>query len=343
VNRRWVLACAAAEAVGMAAAAGAARASESTGPVTGLGLVVAGGLVEGSALGLLQANAIHDLVGRRRPWVLVTVLVAGLGWAAGSAPATLSGAETDGAPPPLGLVLLGAVGLGLVMGAVLGAAQAAALRGRVRHPWRWAPANACAWAVAMPVIFVGASTAGATWPWPLVVGYGALTGALAGTALGVVTGAWLPALDGPPLRHRAVLAFVARRRHDARSGWTGLAVTGRVSGRTVRFPVMSAPVGTSSLVVLPGHPERKAWWRQLRGQPEIGVLDRGAWRAGRARVLQPGSVEWSVARSAYVARWPRARVDGPVVVVDLRATADGRDEGPAEVGPGAVGATPASS
>jgi MFS family permease len=162
VNRRWVTACAAAEAIGMAAAAGAARASESTSPVTGLGLVVAGGLVEGSALGLLQANALHDLIGRRRTWVLTTVLVAGLGWTAGSAPAALSGADTDGTPP-LGLVLLGAAGLGLVMGALLGAAQATVLRRRVRHAWRWVTANACGWAVAMPVVFTGATTAGSDW------------------------------------------------------------------------------------------------------------------------------------------------------------------------------------
>jgi MFS family permease len=288
--------------------------------VTGLGLVVAGGLVEGSALGLLQANALHDLIGRRRTWVLTTVLVAGLGWTAGSAPAALSGADTDGTPP-LGLVLLGAAGLGLVMGALLGTAQATVLRRRVRHAWRWVIANACGWAVAMPVVFTGATTAGSDWSAQVVVGYGALTGALAGTGLGLVTGAWLPTLDGPPLRHRAVLGLVARRRHDARAGWTGLSVTGRVSGRTFRFPVMSAPLGASSLVVLPGHPDRKSWWRQLRGRPEIGVLDRGAWRPGRARVLEPGTIEWSVARSAYVARWPRVRVEGPVVVVDLELVA----------------------
>jgi hypothetical protein len=81
------------------------------------------------------------------------------------------------------------------MGAVLGAGQALVLRGRCRHPWRWVTANALGWAVAMAVIFTGATTAGADWSWPVLLGYGALTGAVAGTGLGVVTGAWLGALE----------------------------------------------------------------------------------------------------------------------------------------------------
>ena len=194
MNRRWVLACAAAEALGMAASAGAARAAGATGVVAGFFLVLVGGLIEGTALGLAQATVLRDRLTRLRPWVLATVLVAGLGWAAGSAPATLAG-DTGGTGPPLPLILLGAAGLGLVLGPPRGAAQALVMRNHVRHPWRWVTANALGWALAMPVIFLGASTAGATWPWPATVGYGALTGAVAGAALGAVTGAWLPALD----------------------------------------------------------------------------------------------------------------------------------------------------
>lgn len=340
-----MLACATAETIGIAAASGAARASESTDTLAGFGLIVAGGLVEGTALGLLQARALRDLIAPRRAWVLATVLVAGLGWAAGSAPATLQD-DASGTAPALGLVLLGAAGLGLVMGAVLGAAQAVTLRHRVRHPWRWVTANVCGWAVAMPVIFAGASTAGASWPWPLLVAYGALTGALAGCCLGLVTGPWLRTLDGPPLRHRQVLAFLRWRRRDARDGWTGLAVTGRTSGRTFAFPVMTAPCGPSGLVVLPGHPERKSWWRNLRPATgtdtgtgaEVGVLDRGSWRTGRARLVEAGSMDWSIARSAYAARWPDARVgEGPLVTVELLSPRPPGDEGPADTGPGAMG------
>ncbi len=220
MTRRWLLACVLAETFGMAVSAGASRGAVSVGAVAGFLLVLAGGLAEGTALGLLQASALRPLGIRRTSWVVATVLVAGLGWAAASAPATLSGADS-GSTPPLGLVLLGAASLGLVMGSVLGAAQAVILRHHVRHPWRWCAANACGWAVAMPVVFLGATTAGSTWPWPALIAYGALTGALAGAGLGAVTGVWQPSLDGLPVRHRTVLGYLIWRGHPPRAAGPG--------------------------------------------------------------------------------------------------------------------------
>jgi hypothetical protein len=231
------------------------------------------------------------------------------------------------------------------MGAVLGAAQATVLRDVVHHPWRWVAANAVGWAVAMAVIFAGATSAGPSWSWPVLVMYGALTGALAGTGLGLVTSLWLDALDGPPLRHRMVLHHLVSGKRPAADGMTALRVNGARSGRAFRFPVMCAPLGRSSFVILPGHAERKTWWRQLDREPQVAVLDAGAWAPARARVVPSGSLEWSVARSAYVARWRRARIDdGPLVVVDLRPVAatggvpNLSDHGLANPGPDAVGA-----
>jgi hypothetical protein len=199
VNRRWVVACAVAETVGMTAAAAAARTAttlEDRGVANaaawGLTVVVVGGVVEGAALGWLQARALEGFldVSARRRWGLLTVLVAGLGWALASAPAIVAG-DSAGDQPPLGLVLLGALALGGVMGVVLGAAQASALRGRVRHPRTWVAGSAVGWAAAMPVIFLGATGASATWPWPLVVLTGSVTGLVAGAVLGLVTGPFL--------------------------------------------------------------------------------------------------------------------------------------------------------
>ena len=272
--------------------------------------------------------------------MLATVLAAGLGWAAGSAPATLSG-DSGGTTPSLGLVMLGALAIGLALGPVLGLAQALTLRGRVRHPFRWVVANAAGWAVGMPVIFLGASTAGAAWSWPTLVLFGGATGLVAGGVLGLVTGAWLPTLDGPPLRHRLVLGYLLVRRTPVRSAVTGLEVTGTRSGRTYRFPVMVAPLGATRVVVLPGHADTKRWWRNLRGGAVVRVLDRGAWSTATAVVLEHGSLEWSVARAAYMARWPRAHVvEGPLVVLALAPDSVPRreDQGPAGAGPATVGA-----
>ncbi len=128
---------------------------------------------------------------------------------------------------------------------------------------------------------------------------------------------------GLPVRHRAVLAYLAWRGAPAQSGRTGLTVTCRTTGRRITFPVMTAPLGRTSLVVLPGHPDRKTWWRNLDPHAEVGVLDEGSWTIARARLLRPGSLDFSVARSAYVARWPRVRVAaGPLVVLDLRRVVD---------------------
>jgi hypothetical protein len=352
MNLRWLAACAGAEAIGMAASAGAAHTSDGLPAALGFAVLVAGGLVEGTALGVAQSTVLATRLGpaRRRAWVVVTVLVAGVGWAAGAAPATLTENGSDGPAPALGLIILGAAALGLVMGALLGIGQGAVLRRRVRHPWRWVPANALAWAVAMAVIFAGATTAGASWPWPAVVGYGALTGGLAGAGLGAVTGLWLDVLDGPPLRHRLVLRHLVARHAPAGNGLTALEVTGAHSGRTFRFPVMCAPLGRSSLVVLPGHPSRKIWWRQLGDEPMVSFLDAGAWKPARARVIDQGTLEWSVARAAYVARWRHARIEqDPLVVVDQHPEVAARevpregDQGPVEPGPDAVGAAAVSS
>jgi hypothetical protein len=203
---RWTALCAAAETVGMAAAAAAAETADvligeparTAQVVVVVSLVVAGGLVEGTALGVAQSAGLRRLLPRRdrRLWVLVTVLVAGLGWAGASAPAALSSGPT-GAPPPLLLLLAGAVGIGVTMGALLGAAQAVLLRGRVRHPWRWVAVNAAAWPPAMAVIFLGAGTPDGDWSWSGVVALGAATGLVAGTVLGLVSGRLMPVLLDP--------------------------------------------------------------------------------------------------------------------------------------------------
>jgi deazaflavin-dependent oxidoreductase (nitroreductase family) len=116
-------------------------------------------------------------------------------------------------------------------------------------------------------------------------------------------------------------------------------VTGRRTGRPFVFPVMAAPLGPSTLVVVPGHPERKTWWRNLEACPEVEVLDRGTFRPAYAELVRPGPGRWSQARQAYAARWPHARIGaGLVVVIELQAAEAAGDQGPAEAGPGAVGA-----
>lgn len=322
---RWVVACAAAETIGMAASAAAARIGQDVADGGGararwlaLAVVVGGGLVEGTALGVLQGRALAArwLRLRRVAFLALTVLVAGIGWAAASAPGVLGG-DDGGAGPALGLVLLGAAGIGVVMGPVLGGAQATALRGAVSHPWRWVAANTAAWPFAMMVIFVGASTPGAGWSTVTVAGWGALTGVIAGTVLGLVSGGWLGSIDGQPVGNRLALALVRRRRFGLDRRLIGLAVRGRRTGRVVRFPVQYAVDG-DDLVVVPGHADRKSWWRNLKApDTPVEVLYEGRWISARAEVVMPGARGYEAEADAYRYRWLRSEptVWEPVVVL----------------------------
>jgi deazaflavin-dependent oxidoreductase (nitroreductase family) len=319
VDARWVLACALAETIGMTAAATAARLGNgSEDHWLALAVVVAGGLVEGAALGVLQSKVLASRWSsiRRGTFVSATLAVAGLGWAVASAPGVLAG-DGGGAGPPLPLIVLGAIGIGLVMGPVLGAAQAPAFRGAVAHPRRWILASTAAWPPAMAVIFIGASTAGAGWSTLAVAGYGALTGAVAGTVLGLVSGLWLDSLDGQPLANRLTLGLVGRGWFGLDGKLVGLSVSGRRTGRVLTFPVQYAAFG-DRIVVVPGHPRRKTWWRNLGPEPaSVKVLDGSGWSDASARLLLPASPEHAAALAAYRRCWPEfeAAVTQPVVVL----------------------------
>ncbi len=323
----WVRACSVAEAIGMTAAATAAlvatRLVDGGHPAwLALGVVVAGGLVEGTALGVLQGGALRPWLDarRRRRWATATVLVAGVGWAAASAPATLADPGGAASEPPWTVVLAGAAALGVAMGAVLGAAQAWALRGAVSHPWRWVAASAVGWAPAMTVIFAGATAPSSTLSLPASVVLGATTGALAGLLLGLVTGWFLPSLTGTAASGRVVLAVLASPAHRVLPrSLIGLRMTGARTGRRLELPVQYA-AGTRGLVVVPGRPDRKRWWRNLISVPEVEVLRDGTWQRADAVVLGPGDAGYAPARMAYLGRFPDAPLAAgqPVVILAVR-------------------------
>lgn len=322
-RRAWTGACVLAETVGMTAAASAAVLARHLddsvrGHLLGLTLVVAGGLVEGLALGWFQSHVLRNVLGaRRRLWVLGTLLVAGLGWAAASVPSVFA---TDGssATPSLWLVLPGAAILGAAMGAVLGAAQGAALRPLVSHPWRWMGISAIAWAPAMAVIFLGATLPAPEWPGAVVILMGPPTGAAAGYVLGRLSGWLLPALSGAK-PHDLLVLLLLHSVGDLVLGRTllGLSFTGAVTGRHIELPVMYARHG-QQLVVMPGHPESKHWWHNIEGHvSEVQVLVRRRWTPAVAEVVRPGSSLYEAVRTAYIERWPSvdAPADQPFVVL----------------------------
>lgn len=323
--RPWIAACAAAEGVGLTAAAGAAVLADTMSGLVALLLVVAGGLVEGTALGLAQGAVLARVAPRlsRARYLVATVVVAGVGWAAASAPSVVGGGG-DAEQPPVLLVALGGAGLGLVMGTVLGAVQSVALRGAVRHPRRWVAANAAAWPGAMALILVGATAPDAGWSTASILLTAAVTGVVAGAALGLVSGLFLPTLSGVSASSRVVLALLASPWPSGlQRALIGLEVRGRVSGRRYRFPVQYA-VAPGGIALAPGRPSSKTWWRNLvPDATSVAVLREGVWAPASARRLGPGDPEYDAVLAAYLERWPDlpAAPDQPVVLVRLGAAA----------------------
>ncbi len=323
----WILACALAEAIGMTASAAAARGADGLDGVTALGLVVAGGLVEGTALGVLQAAWLtRRFPGISRPgWALVTILIAGVGWSLASAPSALGG--VDGEAPPAALILVGAAGLGAVMGAVIGAAQALVLRGHVRHPWRWISISAAAWTPAMVVIFAGATLPDASWSIPVVVALGAVTGLLAGAALGGVSLALLATLDGQSVWSGILARLLLRNRFGLGRALVLLRITGIVTGRSFEFPVQYAR-DADTVVVLPGGAEHETWWRNLEAPGPLSIWIDGGWRPAEGRVIRlDDGAEFQTARALYARRFPALHVRDDAVLVRIRlrtASAGGR-------------------
>jgi deazaflavin-dependent oxidoreductase (nitroreductase family) len=121
------------------------------------------------------------------------------------------------------------------------------------------------------------------------------------------------------LRDRVVLAVLRRRAHGRLSrAVMVLRVRGRRTGDWHQLPVQYAVDG-DGLVVFPGHPERKRWWRNLRGGADVRVLTDGSWHDGSGRVMWADDRSYDRSRLAYSRRFPRTTIplDAPLVRVDL--------------------------
>ncbi|MET4705875.1 nitroreductase/quinone reductase family protein [Frigoribacterium sp. UYMn621] len=328
----WIAVCAVAEAIGMSAAAAAARAPEfvvgvagSASGILGLLLIVGGGLIEGVALGGLQSIALKRwLPGLSRlRWIVLTVLVAGLGWAAASTPSQLS-SVTDDSTPMIVLIVVGAAALGTVMGAVLGAVQAGGFVPLVSHPWRWIGISALAWAPTMTIIFLGATTPGPDWKYPLVIMSGTATGVVAGAVLGLVSGLLAPSLDGQSTANRLVALLLSSPARTVLSkSLVLLRIRGHVTGNQFELPVQLART-SNGLIVVPGHPERKKWWRNLRRPSAIEVLIDGAWQPATAVVTDTSEARYPTLIAEYRQRWHVPVAKGtPLVLVTFEHTQPG--------------------
>jgi hypothetical protein len=200
--RRWIIANGLAEAAGLGTTfVGGRLVAPHLEQVTGvaailggaLAAVLLGTLLEGVLVGLFQERVLRQRLPtpRRGAWVLATAAGAGLAWLLGMVPSTLMALGANESPGPApqepgALVQYGlAMVMGLVAGPILGLAQWTVLRRRVSGAGRWLWANALAWGVGMPVIFMGMDLVPWNGPFVLV----ALSLYLVCGVTGVVVGA----------------------------------------------------------------------------------------------------------------------------------------------------------
>jgi deazaflavin-dependent oxidoreductase (nitroreductase family) len=92
---------------------------------------------------------------------------------------------------------------------------------------------------------------------------------------------------------------------------------GKKSGKAYTLPVNYVQVG-KTIYIIPGMPEQKTWWRNLRGGADVTLLLNGKSVRGLATVLE-GEVEAAFAAlSHYLERFPpSAKLHG------VRLEADG--------------------
>ncbi len=82
---------------------------------------------------------------------------------------------------------------------------------------------------------------------------------------------------------------------------------GRRTGRVYELPVQYARDG-ARIWILPGSPERKTWWRNLRGGAEVDLVLAGHDTHGQAIVIdQRRQPEFTEGLTAYLHAVPQAR------------------------------------
>jgi hypothetical protein len=206
---RWVLANLVAELLGLGAAAGAAmllsgelgQPGDWGATISFAVVMVLFGTLEGVLVGVGQRWAMQEAFDELPwgYWIAATGTGAFLAWILGMLPSTWMSLSADlslaaeVSPESMAevsdaLQLLLAVPLGAVAGWILAYPQFLILRRYLSRAWRWLPANALAWALGMPLIFLGAGGAAPGVPMETVIVRVVAAIAAAGVVVGAVHG-----------------------------------------------------------------------------------------------------------------------------------------------------------
>jgi hypothetical protein len=160
------------------------------------GATLLGTLLEGLVVGIAQEGVLRQRVTEMNPhaWVVRTAVGAAVAWLLGMVPSvvaaltTTEGAAVASSEPPRMVQCVLAMALGVALGALLGGAQWTILRRHTVRAGAWIWANAAAWGMGMPCVFVGMDLV----PWS---GSPALV-ALSIYAVGLFTGLLVGSIQG---------------------------------------------------------------------------------------------------------------------------------------------------
>lgn len=150
------------------------------------------GLLEGTCLGAAQAWVLRRYLPNAIAWIPATAGGALLCWGLGMLPSTLMPMLSDGnepmPEPGLGVVMLAAIAMGFALGALLGFVQWFVLKRHLRRAWRWIYGSAIAWALALPLSFIGPSLVQPGDSMGRIVGLAVLSGGGMGAIAGGIGG-----------------------------------------------------------------------------------------------------------------------------------------------------------
>ena len=202
--RKWVINCALGELLGIGAAGCIAVAvnyylgepQSFIQKIVVLFTMLVAGAIEGTSIAVFQWKVLRHLFPDMKlaAWWKWTVSIALLGWGLGMLPSlffTQSSVTTGTTKPSMWLIAIIAAGSGALAGALFGLFQSFELK-KHSGKWKWwITANTLAWAVAMLIIFIGATWPSAATPVIFIILSAIISGCLAGLSLGAITGLFL--------------------------------------------------------------------------------------------------------------------------------------------------------
>lgn len=204
--KRWILACASGEFIGIVLAVSIAVAVNRWLGEPGtpgekfhmLLLMLSAGALEGFILGIFQWRILREKFSLMPAWQWIgsTVAVAMLGWLMGMIP-VLYFMGQNAQPgvtyeePALILVIVGALALGMIFGAIFGIVQWLVFQRYAKDSVQWVTGNSLGWGIVMVLIFLAGALPGESTPYWMTVAGSLAGGAIGALSLGVLTGIYL--------------------------------------------------------------------------------------------------------------------------------------------------------